>query len=279
MTRLKGKIGAGHCRGSRHRPRHRGGLHRRRREGHRDRSRGRQAQGSEKAAKCAKLDVLSTESVDAFAKTIIKGIRRARCSRQCRRLCASGHGARMLGAGLGLFLRPQRQIHAPHHQGLPARHAEERRRLDRQYVVGRILDQRPAEPLRLWRDQGGRHRPDQSGRRRLHHARASAAMRSAPAPSSRLRFDERIEAVAKETGKPLKAGARRTSSTASRWRGSAPPRKSPRSRCFWPPMNRATSPASRTWSMAAWRFNACGPPLLGRRQLKVGLAFRQAKAR
>ena len=31
----------------------------------------------------------------------------------------------MLRKRLGFLLRPQRQIHAPHHQGLPARHAEE----------------------------------------------------------------------------------------------------------------------------------------------------------
>ena len=41
---------------------------------------------------------------------------------QLRRLRASRHRARLLGAGMGLLLRPERQIDAPHHPRLPARH-------------------------------------------------------------------------------------------------------------------------------------------------------------
>ena len=52
-------------------------------------------------------------------------IRPARHSGQLRRLCASRHGARLPRQGLGLFVRPQRQIDAPHDQGLPAGHAGE----------------------------------------------------------------------------------------------------------------------------------------------------------
>ena len=49
----------------------------------------------------------------------------------------------------------------------------------------------------------------------------------------------------------------KASSTASRWAGSAPHRRSPRSRSSSPPMSRATSPASRIWSMAGWRCRSC----------------------
>ena len=75
--------------------------------------------------KALPLDVRSTDAVEALARRGGEGIRRRRHSRQLRGLRASRHGARMLGSGLGLLLRPQRQVDAPHDPRLPARHAEE----------------------------------------------------------------------------------------------------------------------------------------------------------
>ena len=46
-----------------------------------------------------------------------------------------------------------------------------RQRRDHQHRLRRLLAQRPAEPLRLRHLEGGRHRPDQVGRRRICDAR------------------------------------------------------------------------------------------------------------
>ena len=69
----------------------------------------------------------------------------------CAGFVHHGDGARMLGRGLGLLLRPQRQVDAPHDPRLPARHAGEGRRLDRQHRLGRLVGARRSQPLRLWR--------------------------------------------------------------------------------------------------------------------------------
>ena len=83
-----------------------------------------------------------------------------------------------------------------------------------QHGVGRRLDQGPAQPLRLRREQGGRDRPDQGGRRRLRAARASAATRSRPGTVDTPSLRDRINAFAD----PVEA--RKISSPASRWAGS-----------------------------------------------------------
>ena len=58
----------------------------------------------------------------------------------------------------------------------------------------------------------------------------------------------------------------RISSRASRWHASVRPRKSPRLLFFWLRMSRATSPANRIWSTGVWpfRWRLCPPrrPLL-----------------
>src|SRR3546814_3058153 len=54
-----------------------------------------------------------------------------------------------------LLLRPQREGDVPHDPCLPAGHAGARRRLDRQHGLGRLVAARPAQPLRLRRQQGG----------------------------------------------------------------------------------------------------------------------------
>ena len=230
-----------------------------------------------KAAKRAKLDVRSTEAVEAFAKAVDKEFGALDMLVNCRRLCAPGHAcstAREKDWDFSFDLNVK-SMHRTIKAFLPAMLKK---------GGGSIVNMSSGvssirgvpEPLRLRRHQGGGDRADQGGRRRLHHARASAATRSAPAPSSRRRSTS--ASTGGRQGRPASRSSRcaRISSTASRWAGSAPPRKSPRSPCSWPPTNRATSPASRISSMAAWRFDR---PPHRRVPSKVGLDFRRAKAR
>ena len=76
-----------------------------------------------------------------------------------------------------------------------------------------------------------------------------------------------------------KRGARsirfaKTSSRASQWHGSAPPKKWLRWPSFSLRMSSATSPVSRTSSMAAWRFNGLSAPrYCPTCQRKSGLLF------
>ena len=71
---------------------------------------------------------------------------------------------------LGPGVRREREVDVPGVARLPSRHAEEGPRLDHQHVVDRLLDPRPAEPLRLRRDQGRGDRAHQGDRRRLREA-------------------------------------------------------------------------------------------------------------
>ena len=89
-------------------------------------------------------------------------------------------------------------------------------------------------------------------------------------------FEERVRPLRSKRGLRLDRCAR-ISSRASRWRVSERPRKSQRLRFSSRRMNRATSPASRTWSMAAWRFRS-SPAHCRWARPHVGLAFRRAKA-
>ena len=90
-------------------------------------------------------------------------------------------------------------------------------------------------------------------------------------------FEERVQAVAKQTGTPLDQVrknfiARQPMARLGYGRGS-------RRACCFPCLGRvrATSPASRTWSMAAWRFRS-SPAHRRWARPYVGLAFRRAKA-
>ena len=126
-----------------------------------------------------RLAALKSEGIAEVAQARRARQRRRRCDRQtrrqdrhpaqCRRLRASRHRAGMLRRRLGFFLRPQRQVDAPHHPRVPAGHAGKRRRHDRQHLVCRRRVQGRAQPLRLWRDQGRGRGADPRGRRRLHH--------------------------------------------------------------------------------------------------------------
>ena len=179
-------------------------------------------------------------------------IRRARHAGQLRRLRAPGQRARLLRAGLGLLLRSQREVDASDDQGIPAGDAGEERGLDRQHLVRGVVDPRRSRPLCLRRHQGRGDRADQGGRRRLHSSAASAATRSVPAPSSRLRSKA---ASANGRRRPANPSPRWSGplSSASPWVASAGPRRSRRSPSFSPRTRRATSPARRIWWTAAWR--------------------------
>ena len=134
-------------------------------------------------AECVKLDARDTKAVEAEAQRL--GLRR--CAVQCRGLRPPRHGARLLGGGLGLLLRPQRQVDAPHHQGVPAGHAGQGRRLHRQR---RLHGQLACAPRPTATSTGPPRRPSSASPRRWRWTsspRASAATASAPAPSSRPR--------------------------------------------------------------------------------------------
>ena len=171
--------------------------------------------------------------------------RQGRYPAQCRRLRASRHRARMLGRGLGFFLRPQRQIDAPHDPGVPAGHAGKRRRLDRQHLLGRRRVQGRAQPLRLRRDQGRGRSPDPRGRGRFHHQGHSLQLHLP------RHHRDAVDAGPRRGRGPARAA--RCSSAASRWAGSAPRRKSPRSRSTSPATRAPSPPASPTSSTAAGR--------------------------
>src|SRR5687768_4401595 len=90
---------------------------------------------------------------------------------QLRRHRAERHHPRRHQPGLGARLRRERALHVLGDARLPAGHAEKARRLDHQHGVGRLLDPRAAEPLRLRYHQGRGHRPHQGDRRRLREER------------------------------------------------------------------------------------------------------------
>ena len=192
------------------------------------------------------LDVRSTPAVDALAREIGPIDVLFNCA---------GYGPprqrpRLFGGGLGLLLRPQCQVDAPDHQGVPARHAGEGQGLDRQHRLGRLVGSRHPQPLCIRGQQGRRDRPLQSGRGRTSSSAAFAATPSAPGPS-KARPSKTGSTHWPET--PTRAGTRcnRALSTASRWAGSARPM---RSRCWpsiWRPTSRATPPGRSTWRTAA----------------------------
>ena len=87
---------------------------------------------------------------------------------QLRRLRPPRNGPHHLGRRLGLLVRPQRQVDAPHDPRLSAGHAGEGQGLDRQHRLRRLLGARHPQPLRLRRLEGRGDRPHQVGGGRLH---------------------------------------------------------------------------------------------------------------
>ena len=205
-------------------------------------------------AKLRKLDVRSQDDIDSLRSRHRPRVRSARRSGQLRRVRAPGHGARLHRQGLGFFLRPQRQIDAPHDQDVPARHAGEEIGLDCQHRLGGVLDPRRAQSLCLWRHQSRGDRPHQGGRRRFHPSRASAAMPFVRARSNRRRSGNASRRCRRRPGdRSIACG--RISSRVSPWAGSARPRRSPGLRSSSPVTRQATLPARPIWSTAAWRCN------------------------
>ena len=197
-------------------------------------------------------------AVEALAEGRGARIRRARRAGQLRGLRAPRQRARLLRADWDFsFDLNVKSMHRTH-PGVPAGHAEEEERRDRQHLVRGVVDPRRARPLRLWRDQGRRHRADQGGRRRLHQAghpgerdlprhdrdrpRSKAASRTARKRPARSREEVERAFIERQPmgrlGTPLR-----------KWRGL---------RFSRPPTRRATSPARRISSTAGWR---CSPRL------------------
>ena len=160
---------------------------------------------------------------------------------QCGRLRAPRHHPGLLGGGLGLLVRPQRQVDAPDHQGVPAGDAGGRRRQHRQHLVLRGAAA-AGQPLCLQCVQGGGLAADARGRARFHHP-GHPLQQHLP----RHRGDALDAASAPR--RPARTDAR-SSSRARRWAGSAPRRKSPP----WPsisPATKARSPPASTSSSTA----------------------------
>ena len=131
---------------------------------------------------------------------------------------------------------------------------DRRRRIDHQHVLDRVLDQRRAEPLRLRRDKGGGDRADQIGGGRFHHA-GHALQRDLPRHDRDPVARRAHRDAGRADGRRHRGGARRPLSSASRWAGSARPRKSRRSRSISPRTNLRSRPARSTSSTADLRLD------------------------
>ena len=91
-------------------------------------------------AKKAKLDVLSTKAVEAYAAKVGPVDILVNVAGFVHHGTVLDHQRE----GLGFLLRPQREVDAPHHQGVPARHAgagqgERQDEFHRQHRVGRVV--------------------------------------------------------------------------------------------------------------------------------------------
>ena len=130
---------------------------------------------------------------------------------------------------------------------------EKKSRLDRQHRLGGFVDPRRAQPLRLWRHQSRGHRADQGGCRRFHQAR-HPLQRCLPG-HDRIAVAWRAHHRGIAGDRPFaRSGAPGFRRAASRWAGWARPRRSPGSRSFSRATKRATLPAMRISSTAAWRL-------------------------
>ena len=199
-------------------------------------------------AECHALDVRATQAVDAMAKRVGP----VDILFNCAGFVHHGNALDTIGGGLGLFVRPQRDVDVPHHKGLSARHAGEGRRIDRQCRVGGLVDQGPAEPLCLWRVEGGCHRTDESGRGRFHHARHPLQCdRSGNGAEPVARRAHRRN-LRRSTGRARRRRAT-SSSSVSRWDGLARRARSRCSRSISRRTKAPSPPASAIWPMAAWR--------------------------
>ena len=205
----------------------RAGLRPRRRQGHRHRhQRGRPRELAGQANVTTRhLDVLDTSG----RQRRVCRDRRDRRAVQLRRLRPCRLDPRDERRRSGLRLRPQRQARCSA-RSAPCCPACSSAAAARSSTCPRspAVDQGRAQPLRLWRDQGGRHRADQGGRRRLCR-QGHPLQRDLPGHGR--------EPVAARSACRRRATTRRRappSSRASRWAGSARPRRSPTSPSIWP---------------------------------------------
>ena len=113
--------------------------------------------------RCLPLDVTDSSAV----RRLVNEIGHVDVLFNCAGIRTQRRHTGLRGNRLGLLVRSQRQVLLPDYPGGRARHVEQRRRLDHQYVIGRIQHQRRAETVCLRRHKGSRYRADAGGCRRL----------------------------------------------------------------------------------------------------------------
>ena len=173
---------------------------RRGRAGHRHRSTRRKSR--HRGAKPRKLDVRSTEAVEAMAKSVADEFGALDVLVNC---AGYVHQGSVLDCSEQVwdfsFDLNVKSMHRTIKAFLPAMLKKEGRR-DRQHFVGGFVDPRGSRPLRLRDDQGGGDRVDQAGRRRLHQA-GHPGERDLPGNDPIAFADDRISDVSTQTGRSL----------------------------------------------------------------------------
>ena len=124
-----------------------------------------------RGARKAKLDVLSTEAVEAYAREVGPIDILVNVAGFVHHGTVLSTSEKDWDFSFDLNVKSMHRTIRAFLPGMLARAKEPARRLDRQYLIGRLVDPRPAEPLCLWRQQGGGDRADQIGRGRFHPRR------------------------------------------------------------------------------------------------------------
>ncbi len=183
------------------------------------------------SAKRLKLDVRSTGAVEALAKEVAAEFGALDVLVNCAGYVHHGSVLDCSEQDWDFsFDLNVKSMHRTIKAFLPAM-LQKQGRLDRQHLIGGVVDPRRSRPLCLWRHQGRRDRADQSGRRRLHQA-------GHPRERDLSGHDRIALARGPHQGRARRQPANRSprwsrpSSSASRWAGSASPRRWRRSRVF-----------------------------------------------
>ncbi len=149
------------------------------------------------------LDVRSTEAVDALAHVMAKEFGGADILVNCAGFVHHGSVLECSEADWDFsFDLNVKSMHRTIRAFLPFM-LKKKARLDRQYLVGGFLDHRIAEPLCLWRHQGGGDRTDQGGGRRFHPA-GHPLQRDLPG-HDRIALARRADRCAGESDRPHRA--------------------------------------------------------------------------
>ena len=181
--------------------------------------------------------------------------RQGRHPAQCGGLRASRHGAGMFRRGLGFLVRPQRQVDAPDHPGF----------LPGMLEAGRGSIVNISSAAGVFKAAPNRY---------VYGAtKAAVAALTRAVAADFITRGIRCNCICPgtiETPSMLDRAAaagpkgREMFVAGSRWAGSAPPMKSPRSRSILPATRARSPPASPTSSTAAGRFDSNSPRIRGR---------------